>query len=436
MGNFNSFSSPKQGNQQKSPLSSRSPYNQVKHDSQSKASYQHENFSQKQETYDEKSEGINDSSIQKSDGDSLEKDINNWKPDILTDNNRSTDSKSIEKEEENSGKNNILENDIPSNFNFFNLDNDADKNYSPDILNQGVIIISQNDQKTKLNELFSNKRIISVNSFNKDYSENDIFKNESLNNSFIMNDKHFYKENIGINKLELENVFKINNEIPYNIIEFNSFSDEENKGIRIDENINNFINEENNENYLWRISNNDNNVPNEYFDGSKRNAIDNIYKKIRARTLKDFIPFYNENIIGDSKFCKINGKISSCFMNKETFRTFASTPMKKILSKYRVSGKYTTFDKNFNEILIKKLEKDEKNKEINQKLELTYLCHFQVWRGDASAIKKYPCLNGLKNKKDNFINDLRQKYNEKYIEKVKFYIDNLESFYYIYEYAN
>ena len=176
-----------------------------------------------------------------------------------------------------------------------------------------------------------------------------------------------------------------------------------------------------------------------------KNSEDNMIRKFKPRlknALKDLINSrikenirFPDNIINGQKYKTIEildinqkqAKDTSVEMNREllqkTIKDFFSVD---------ISGNYSNYPKNFNEILIKELYKKEKGEKITCILEKTVLESLKYFRKDEDVINdpNYSCFKGLEKSFEDFKQELLIKNNEKYANNMIYLIKNFENIYY------
>jgi hypothetical protein len=176
-----------------------------------------------------------------------------------------------------------------------------------------------------------------------------------------------------------------------------------------------------------------------------KNSEDNMIRKFKPRlknALKDLINSrikenirFPDNIINGQKYKTIEildinqkqAKDTSVEMNREllqkTIKDFFSVD---------ISGNYSNYPKNFNEILIKELYKKEKGEKITCILEKTVLESLKYFRKDEDVINdpNYSCFKGLEKSFEDFKQELLIKNNEKYTNNMIYLIENFENIYY------
>lgn len=150
--------------------------------------------------------------------------------------------------------------------------------------------------------------------------------------------------------------------------------------------------------------------------------------------IKEYIKF-PDNIINGKKYKTIEildinqkqTKDTSVEMNREllqkTIKNFFSVD---------ISGNYTNYPNNFNEILIEELYKKENGEKIICILEKNILESIKYFRKDEDIINdpNYSCLKGLEKRFEDFKQDLLLKNNEEYTNKMIDLINSYEKKYY------
>ena len=176
-----------------------------------------------------------------------------------------------------------------------------------------------------------------------------------------------------------------------------------------------------------------------------KNSEDNMIRKFKPRlkkALKDLINSrikenikFPDNIINGQKYKTIEildinqkqAKDTSVEMNREllqkTIKDFFSV---------NISGNYSNYPKNFNEILIKELYKKENGEKVTCILEKTVLESIKYFRKDEDVINdpNYSCFKGLEKSFEDFKQELLIKNNEKYTNNMIYLIKNFENMYY------
>ena len=176
-----------------------------------------------------------------------------------------------------------------------------------------------------------------------------------------------------------------------------------------------------------------------------KNSEDNMIRKFKPRlknALKDLINSrikenirFPDNIINGQKYKTIEildinqkqAKDTSVEMNREllqkTIKDFFSVD---------ISGNYSNYPKNFNELLIKELYKKEKGEKVTCILEKTVLESIKYFRKDEDVINdpNYSCFKGLEKSFEDFKQELLIKNNEKYTNNMIYLIENFENIYY------
>ena len=176
-----------------------------------------------------------------------------------------------------------------------------------------------------------------------------------------------------------------------------------------------------------------------------KNSEDNMIRKFKPRlkkALKDLINSrikenikFPDNIINGQKYKTIEildinqkqAKDTSVEMNREllqkTIKDFFSV---------NISGNYSNYPKNFNEILIKELYKKENGEKVTCILEKTVLESIKYFRKDEDVINdpNYSCFKGLEKNFEDFKQELLTKNNEKYTNNMIYLIKNFENMYY------
>ena len=174
-------------------------------------------------------------------------------------------------------------------------------------------------------------------------------------------------------------------------------------------------------------------------------AQDNMIRKFKPRlknSLKDLI---NSRIKENIKFPDniINGQtyktIEILDINQkqtkdtsvETNRELLQKPIKDFFS-VDISGNYSCYPKNFNELLIKELYKKENGEEVTCILEKTILESIKYFRKDENIINdpNYSCFKGLENSFEDFKRELLLNNNEEYTNNMINLINNFETMYY------
>ena len=144
---------------------------------------------------------------------------------------------------------------------------------------------------------------------------------------------------------------------------------------------------------------------------------------------------FPDNIIAGQKYKKIeilniNQKQvmdTSVEMNREllqkTIKEFFSVD---------ISGNYSSYPKNFNEILMQELYKIENGEKVTCILEKTILESIKYFRNDEEALSdsKYSCLKGLEKSFIDFKKKLLKKNNEEYTNHMIDLIKNFEDIFY------
>ena len=157
-------------------------------------------------------------------------------------------------------------------------------------------------------------------------------------------------------------------------------------------------------------------------------------KDLLNLNIKENIKF-PDNIINGQKYksieiLNINQKQiidTSVEMNREllqkTIKDFFSVD---------ISGNYSSYPKNFNELLIQELYKKENGEKVISILEKTILESIKYFRMDKDVINNpnYSCLKGLEKSFENFKKELLKKNNEEYVNKMIDLIKNFENNYY------
>lgn len=154
---------------------------------------------------------------------------------------------------------------------------------------------------------------------------------------------------------------------------------------------------------------------------------DNIFRKIRVKFWKNIIKYIN-NIIKSKYKNKIkvliplSGKVAQNNTVNFNYNLF-NTKLKDIFISNEINGKFTKYDKSYNENVINTIYKENIQELINI-LEMTFLDVFKVFR-DVNEKEK---LVGFE-KFDTVIKELKSKEEDDYIAKLEKDIMDFENFY-------
>ena len=174
-------------------------------------------------------------------------------------------------------------------------------------------------------------------------------------------------------------------------------------------------------------------------------AQDNMIRKFKSYfkdSLKDLI---NSNIQKYIKFPEnmFNGqkykKIEILNINQEQVKDISVEMNTELLQKtikdffsVDISGNYSNYPKNFNELLIQELYKIENGEKVTWILEKTILESLKYFRMDEGVFEdpNYSCLKGLEKSFLDFQKKLLEKHNQNYANNMIFLINNFEIIYY------
>ena len=154
---------------------------------------------------------------------------------------------------------------------------------------------------------------------------------------------------------------------------------------------------------------------------------DNIFRKIRVKFWKNITKYIN-NIIKSKYKSKIkvliplSGKIAQNNTVNFNYNLF-NTKLKDIFISNEINGKFTNYDKSYNESVINEIYKENIQELINI-LEMTFLDVFKIFR-DVNEKEK---LVGFE-KFDTVIKELKKKEKDDYIAKLEKDIMEFENFY-------
>ena len=154
---------------------------------------------------------------------------------------------------------------------------------------------------------------------------------------------------------------------------------------------------------------------------------DNIFRKIRVKFWKNITKYIN-NIIKSKYKSKIkvliplSGKIAQNNTVNFNYNLF-NTKLKDIFISNEINGKFTNYDKSYNESVINEIYKENIQELINI-LEMTFLDVFKIFR-DVNEKEK---LVGFE-KFDTVIKELKSKEKDDYIAKLEKDIMEFENFY-------
>ena len=183
-------------------------------------------------------------------------------------------------------------------------------------------------------------------------------------------------------------------------------------------------------NILNKYKNNEINKIN-ILNGHDKYSTDNIIKKIKNYLIKSLIKFVNSELIGTnvykkSMLKKLDYKFTSN-TNKEDNIICLNMTVKELLS-FEISKKYSTQNKNRNEIIIQKMLKKGKK---DEKLQYVFKLKFKEWI-DIFTMKKentivkidglHLLLNKILKTKEGYIDEL-------YFVKFVYYLYNFENWF-------
>ena len=176
-----------------------------------------------------------------------------------------------------------------------------------------------------------------------------------------------------------------------------------------------------------------------------KNSEDNMIRKFKPRLKNSLRNLINSRIKENIKFPDniINGQtyktIEILDINQkqtkdtsvETNRELLQKPIKDFFS-VDISGNYSCYPKNFNELLIKELYKKENGEKVTCILEKTILESIKYFRKDENIINdpNYSCFKGLENSFEDFKRELLLNNNEEYTNNMINLINNFETMYY------
>ena len=169
---------------------------------------------------------------------------------------------------------------------------------------------------------------------------------------------------------------------------------------------------------------------------------DNIIRKIKqniTNALRIFINFKIKEYLDLSKIT-INGtkhkKMEIIKIKQDQVIDSDVDKNKKLLNKtikdylsVKISGNFSNYPEDFNELLIQKLYEIDKGKKVVCILEMTFLESLRYYRMDKNIMEdpKYFCLKGLENHFLELKNELLEDNDELYYDKFIYYIKNYET---------
>ena len=262
------------------------------------------------------------------------------------------------------------------------------------------------ENKIKENESIKEKKKEEYEKIEENNNENYLYENLSIiiENNMIINHNTFKETNVIINQIyTIEAIIKI--------------FDKNNNLDKFKNILNKYKNNEINKNNI--------------LNGHDKYSTDNIIKKIKNYLIKSLIKFVNSELIGTNVYKKsILKKLDYKFtsnINKEDNIICLKMTIKELLS-FEISKKYTTQNKNRNEIIIQKMLKKGKK---DEKIQYVFNLKFKEWI-DIFTMKKentiakidglYLLLNKILKTKEGDIDEV-------YFVKFVYYLYNFENWF-------